>query len=200
MIRAIIFDIGNVLLKFDFNIAIRKLAPLCDVQPDASLLAPIEEIKIALESGRMGREEFVEKAISLLRYRGTPESFVAAWEDIFELNQPMIDLVEQLHSRYPLYLLSNTSDIHMDYVLANYPAFGRFTDAVYSYKVKCFKPDPAIYEVAVRQFGVNPSETVFIDDLPANIESARSLGLHAIAYDFRQHDALLKRLSELGVC
>ncbi len=200
MIRAIIFDIGNVLLKFDFNIAIRKLAPLCNVTPNQKLLAPIEEIKTAYESGQIGREEFLDKAIALLGYRGSRESFVAAWEDIFEENTPMIELVEQLHERYPLYLLSNTSDIHMDYILGKYPAFQRFRDAVYSYKVKCFKPDRAIYEVAIRQFGINPAETVFIDDLPANVESARTLGFHAIAYNFRDHGALLNTLNGLGVC
>lgn len=199
MIRAIIFDIGNVLLKFDFNIAIGKLLPLCEVSPDG-LLAPIERIKVAYEGGQIGRPEFLHEVTTLLKYRGTQESFVAAWEDIFEENLPMSQLVESLRARHPLYLLSNTSDIHMDYILARYPVFQSFSDAVYSYRVGCSKPDRSIYELAASQFAVEPHETVFIDDLPANIEAARGVGFQAIAYDFRQHEVLLQSLTRLGVC
>ncbi len=56
----------------------------------------------------------------------------------------------------PFFLLSNTSDLHMDYLLRVYPVFKLFSDGVYSYKAKCFKPDRRIYEIALGQFGVAP--------------------------------------------
>ena len=198
MIRALVFDIGNVLLKFDFNIAIRRLLPLCG-NADAGLLAPIEEIKNAYESGRIGRDTFLKEVFRLLDFRGDEETFIAAWVDIFEVNAPMLDLVERLHGRYPLYLLSNTSDIHMDSILERYPFFGCFTDGVYSYRVGCSKPAPEIYRLTHEQFGIRPEETVFIDDLEANITAAAASGFQAIQYDFRNHAALLERLTALGV-
>ena len=111
----------------------------------------------------------------------------------------MTRLVEAFHGRYPLYLLSNTNDLHVEYMFRQYPVFQRFTDGVYSHVVRCFKPDRAIYEVAQRQFAVVPHETVFIDDLPANVATARALGWQAIQYDFHNHTALEEELRRLQV-
>lgn len=200
MIRAFVFDIGNVILKFDFTIALGKLASFCRAPVAGSeLMHRIEAIKSLYEGGRIGRVEFLREVFALVDFSGTEQDFVSAWQDIFEENAPMLELIEALHGKFPLYLLSNTSDIHMDYVLERYPVFSRFTDAVYSYKVCCLKPDPAIFELTARQFGLTPGETVFIDDLPANVESARRMGFRAIQYDFRQHEAMLAELRQLGV-
>ena len=111
----------------------------------------------------------------------------------------MFRLVKRLQGRYPLYLLSNTNDIHLNYFTAQYPVFASFSDAVYSHRVGCMKPERTIYEIAARQFGVEPGETVFIDDLPANIAAARAFGFHAIQYDHRQHQHLIEELAALGV-
>ncbi|HWL51900.1 MAG TPA: HAD family phosphatase [Chthoniobacteraceae bacterium] len=199
MIDAFVFDIGNVLLRFDFGKAVARLEPLCDLKSNGRFLAPLEAVKNEYESGRRTRADFLKEAFRLLGYRGDEAGFVSAWEEIFEVNEPMVELVEALHGRYPLYLLSNISDIHVDYILAQYPFFGRFTDAVYSYRVCCSKPDPAIYTVAAQQFGVIPERTVFIDDLPANVAAAQGVGFRAVPYDFRRHDALLGTLAEWGI-
>jgi len=111
----------------------------------------------------------------------------------------MNDLVAQLRKHYPLYLLSNIGDIHTCYIKAKYPVFAAFSGAVYSYLAGCMKPDPAIFEMAIHDFGVNPAETVYIDDLPANVESAARAGFHAIAYDYKQHERLLEQLAALEV-
>ncbi len=199
MIRAFVFDIGNVLLRFDFSLAAKRLVPLSGTPYPAGFPERVDEIKNVYEAGQIDRATFLKEVFSLLQFRGTEADFVAAWEEIFEENFPMTSVVDSLHGRYPLYLLSNTSDIHVDHILRRYPFFGRFDDAVYSYKVRCSKPDRAIYELAARQFGVKPEETVFIDDLPANIASAREVGFRAIQYDFRRHEAFLKELAGLGV-
>lgn len=196
MIKAFIFDIGNVLLPFDFSVALRKLKEHSEVE---SLVEAIEPVKFAYESGRIGRAEFVSKIRDVLNYTGSEAEFVEAWEDIFTENTPMLDLVRALKGRYPLYLLSNTSDLHMDYVFRRYPVFNLFDDAVYSYLAKCFKPDRRIYEIALERFGLVASETVFIDDLKANIEAALELGFNAIHYDFRNHGELDAELRRLGV-
>lgn len=196
MIKAIVFDIGNVLLPFDFSVALRKLQQKSDVE---SLVQAMEPVKYAYESGKIGRAEFLEQIRGVLHYTGSEADFISAWEDIFTENKEMTGLVGALQGRYPLYLLSNTSDLHMDYVFRMYPHFEKFTDAVYSYKVKCFKPERRIYEIALEQFGVNAEECVFIDDLQPNIETALAMGFHAIQYDFRRHHDLTGELRRLGV-
>src|SRR5438093_6732330 len=146
MIKAVIFDIGNVLLPFDFTIAVKKLEASCTAF-SPSIFAAVEPLKIAYESGQIDRADFLTRIRPILRYTGSDADFVGAWEDIFSENAAMSDLVRALHARYPLFLLSNTGDIHVDFIFRMYPVFELFQDAVYSYRVKCLKPDRAIYEI-----------------------------------------------------
>jgi len=197
-IDAFIFDIGNVILRFDFNAAMRNLQRHCDPAAE-SILDQIEPVKVAYEAGGITRSEFQTRMREILRYTGTDTEFISAWEDIFTENEPMIRLIEQLQGRHPLYLLSNTSDIHVDFIFARYPVFQRFTDAVYSYKVRASKPEPEIYRLAIAQFGVDPARTLFIDDLEANIRSGAEAGLQVHHYHHDRHALLLQQLEEAGL-
>jgi len=199
MIRAFLFDIGNVLLKFDFNIALRRLAERGEVSDPVDVVARIDQIKLAYEDGQMDRAAFLRGAFDVLRYRGTEAEFIAGWEDIFVPNEPMVALVEKLHGRFPLYLLSNTSDIHREYVFRQYPFFQCFTAGTYSYEARASKPNRAIYEIAQHQLGLEPAATFFIDDLLPNIETARALGFLTHHYHYDQHPALLAQLAAAGV-
>ena len=198
MLRAFIFDIGNVILRFDFQHAVRKLQQHCNPIAE-SILELIEPVKLAYEGGRMERADFQAELRSILRYTGTDADFVAAWEDIFTENEPMIRLIEALEPQYPLYLLSNTSDIHVEFIFRRYPVFARFRDAVYSYKVRASKPEREIYEIAARQFGIAPAEAFFIDDLAPNIASAAAVGFQTHHYHHDRHGELLEKLKTLGV-
>lgn len=197
-ITAFIFDIGNVILRFDFQQALRKLER--DGAPAAeSILEMIEPVKAAYEGGRLPRADFQAQVREILKYTGSDADFVSAWEDIFTENEPMVRLIEQLQPKFPLYLLSNTSDLHVDFIFRQYPIFQRFQDAVYSYKVQASKPEPEIYQIAARQFQVIPAETLFIDDLEANIRSAADAGLQVHHYHHDRHSALLEQLRSAGV-
>ena len=199
MIRAFLFDIGNVLLRFDFSLALEKLAAQSEVHNPTEVIAAIDRIKLAYEDGQIDRAGFLRGAFDVLRFRGTEADFIAAWEDIFEPNLPMIALVERLYGRFPLYLLSNTNDIHRDYIFRRYEYFGRFTAGTYSYEAKASKPGREIYGIACRQLGIEPAGTFFIDDLLPNIEMARALGFQCHHYHHDQHEALLEQLAETGV-
>ncbi len=197
--RAVLFDIGNVLLRFDFSLALRAVAAHSKIHDPVEILAAVERIKIGYEDGQIDRAAFLRAAFDVLSYTGTEADFVAAWEEIFEPNEPMIALVEQLHGRYPLYLLSNTGDIHRDYVFRRYPFFSRFTAGIYSYAVKTSKPGREIFDIACRELSIEPASTFFIDDLLPNIETARSLGFVCHHYHHDRHDALLADLAAHGV-
>ena len=197
-VASFIFDIGNVLIPFDFNRAIRRIAAQC-VDPFVTLPPEAGALTHLLESGKIDRGEFVRRATALLRYQGGEAEFVAAWQDIFVENHAMTALVTRLRARYPLYLLSNTSDIHADYFEAKYPVFQQFCGAVYSHLAGCVKPEREIFEKAIAKFGVKPEETVYVDDLPANVEGARAAGFEAVTYDFRRHAEFEARLAALGV-
>jgi len=197
-LRAIIFDIGNVILRFDFNLALQKLARHCDPAAE-TILGLIEPVKAAYEGGRMPRADFQAEVRAIFRYTGSDEDFVSAWEDIFTENAPIVELVRRLHGKLPLYLLSNTNDLHVDFIFRQYSVFGLFTDAVYSHVVRASKPEAAIYEIAAKQFGVIPAETLFIDDLLANVEAARTAGFLAHHYHHDRHELLLEELQRFGL-
>ena len=199
MIRAFLFDIGNVLLKFDFARAMHAAQALSSIEDPLNVLPQIDRIKLAYEDGQLDRAAFLRGVFDVLRYRGTEAQFVAAWEDIFEPNEPMVALLDRLHGRYPLYLLSNTSDIHRDYVFRRYEFFARFTAGTYSYEARASKPGREIYEIACRQHALEPATTFFIDDLLPNIETARALGFQAHHYHYDQHAGLLAQLAAAGV-
>lgn len=199
MIRAFLFDIGNVLLKFDFGVALRKISVQAEVADPLVTMARLDQVKLAYEDGQMDRAAFIRGAFDVLRYRGTEAEFIAAWEDIFVPNEPMFALVEKLRGRFPLYLLSNTNDIHRDYFFRRYPVFQRFTAGVYSDQAKASKPSRKIYEIAQQQLGLEPAATFFIDDLLPNIETARALGFNAHHYHHDRHEELLAQLATAGV-
>lgn len=190
MIRAIVFDIGNVILKFDFGIAIDRLRGQCD-PISGEIVASLSALQTSYETGHIPRLEFQRRITEAVRFTGEEREFVEAWEEIFTENLPMTGLIQSLEPKYPLYLLSNTSNLHVDYMWRTYPVFHAFTDAVYSYRAKLFKPDPAIFEVAARQFGVSPVEAVYIDDLEKNVTAAAGVGFQAFQYDYNDHPALL---------
>lgn len=199
VISAFLFDIGNVLLRFDFALALKKLAAESEVDDPVEVLACIDRVKVAYEDGQIDRASFLRGVFDVLRYRGTEEAFISAWEEIFEPNEPMLALVERLHVRFPLFLLSNTSDIHRDYVFRRYPVFARFTAGTYSYAARASKPGAEIYRQAIRAHGLEPAGTFFIDDLLPNIETARALGFRAHHYHHERHEELERELTELGI-
>lgn len=199
MIRAFLFDIGNVLLKFDFSLALRAVAEHSQVHDEVEVLGLIDRVKVSYEDGQIDRAAFLRGVFDVIRYEGREDQFIAAWEDIFTPNEPMFQLVEQLCRTHPLYLLSNTSDIHREYVFRTYPVFQRFTGGTYSYAARASKPGKEIYEIACREHGLEPASTFFIDDLLPNIETARALGFQAHHYHLDQHEALLAQIRAAGV-
>ncbi len=199
MIHAFLFDIGNVIVRFDFSRALRAVASLSDVPDETAALARIDAIKLIYEDGRMSRDEFLSQAFALLKYRGTREQFIAAWQDIFWANEPMHVLIRSLHGRFPIHLLSNTNDMHVEGLFRDFEVFRCVTTAVYSHEVHASKPHPRIYEIACEKCGIEPATTFFIDDLAANIEAARAAGFQAHHYHHDRHDALLADLRAAGV-
>ncbi len=194
--EAFIFDIGNVLLRFDYGRAHRALAGKGAKAPD---MRALEELALSYERGLLDDERFLSALSAVFGHAVPRESLAAGWQDIFEPNSPMWDVVSALHGRFPLFLLSNTNSLQHEYVVRRYRIFEKFADGVFSYRAKLLKPEPEIYAVAIRQFGVRPAETVYVDDLAANVEGARAAGLNAIRYDPDAHGQFLAEIRGLGV-
>jgi epoxide hydrolase-like predicted phosphatase len=197
-IEALIFDIGNVLVPFDWQPFKSRL-----LEGSVNLTAETEmefrELMVRFDLGEMTGEIFARLATRLIGLKGSEAKFIAIWNGIFSSNPPMERIIFSLKERYPLFLLSNTSDLHLAYLMRNYEVLQHFRDGVYSFRAKCAKPERRIFETAVKQFGVQAEKTLYIDDLAANIHAASELGLKTIQYDLTKHTEFERRLAEIGV-
>jgi len=192
---ALLFDIGNVILPFDFGPALARLRGRSKIAEPAAW-RKFEALKIAYESGQLDRAGFLAAVRHTVGFAGEESDFASIWSDIFTPNPAMEAFIEaQAAAGRPLYLLSNTNDLHVEYFTARFPIFGRFGGAVYSHEEKLCKPDPAIFRVAIERFGLQPADTLYLDDLAPNIAAARELGFQTLLYDWRQHEASLAALT-----
>lgn len=193
MIKAFVFDIGNVLLRFNFAPAVQHLSANSSVDPTLGL-EEVERLKLPYERGDTDTPTFLRQIRKALGYGGSEEDLIRCYQEIFWANEPMHRLVETLAPQYPLYLLSNTSQLHLDYVEATYPVFRHFEGGIYSHLAGCAKPEAIIYEKLLSGFSLDPSSTIFIDDLLPNVEAAREWGIQAIHYNPLDHPTLIREL------
>ena len=188
-LRDVIFDIGNVLLFFDFQIFARRIAADCHCSMD-ELWPRLEHPVWELEARGLQAPEFFRVAAERIGYGGSLRDFIAAWQEIFEPNEPVIRFACRLkEAGHRLFLLSNTNPWHAEYFLAQYPVFSLFDDRVFSHEESCAKPEPRIYEIATERFGVSPVETIYIDDRLENIEAGRAAGFRSIHYQGQDLEA-----------
>ena len=197
-IEALIFDIGNVVIPFDWQAAEGQLR-IRSGNGKTSMREDVRELIYRFEVGEIPQTVFVPMAVRAIGFQGDEQEFIAIFNSIFNSNPPMERSIQQLAARFRLYLLSNTSELHLAYLQRNFRVLQHFADGVYSFRAKCTKPDRKIFQVAVKQFDVTPECTIYIDDLEANVRSASDLGFHAIRYDWREHVDFERRLGEFGI-
>lgn len=199
MIKTVIFDLGGVIVPFDFSRAYGKLKRLCGLEPDA-IRAQIgaADIVPAFESGRMASREFVERLTTCLNLDMSFDEFRELWFSIFDPHTLIPEsLLVDLKRNYRLVLLSNTNELHFDMLAERYRLLEHFDHWVLSYKVGAMKPSPAIYEEAVKHARCEAGECFFTDDVAAYVEGARLAGIDA--EQFLGYDKLLGDLKARGV-
>ena len=190
---ALLCDIGNVIVGFDFQRTAHRLAAQSSHTAE-SILQTLHPLKVPLEDGQIDDTTFIREAIATIGFQGSADEFRTAWCEIFHLNLPLVATFDTLPTELPLYLLSNTSGLHKDYLFATYPIFNRFQDGIYSHLARTSKPGRRIFEMAIEHLRLDPTQTFYIDDLADNIATAASLGFVTHHYDLRDHQALDLRL------
>lgn len=184
VIKAILFDLGNVIVPFDFKRAYAKLGPLCSC-PVTEISARLRSTDLVsrFETGRIAAEPFVAELSTLLDLKTTYSEFCDLWTSVFfEDTLVPESLIAGLHGRHRLVILSNTNPIHFSMLKARYPVFRHFDDFVLSYQVGALKPEPEIYQEAIQRAGCRPDECFFTDDIAVNVEAARNHGMDAVQF------------------
>ena len=199
--RAIIFDIGRVLVRVDLHRAQAGLAQGLSLTPEELWSAIGKDPRWTdWQEGRISPRDWHLHLCQRLGIALNFEQFTTVWNYAFD-PQPMqpLRLFEELSKRYRLALLSNTDPIHVAYLEATYDFYQYFPKGrrIYSCMVGVSKPDPLIYRAALRAAKVRAGEAVFIDDVAGNVEAARQLGLSGIQYQSPQQ--LLQAFAGLGI-
>jgi FMN phosphatase YigB (HAD superfamily) len=196
--RAIIFDLGRVLVHFDFNRVYRELESLC---PHAAAEIPRQLAKTRLgeqfETGLLEPREFFAKITEVLGLNVDFERFCALFCGIFTDTLIPESVLEDLGARYRLVLLSNTNAIHFDMIRKTYPILRHFDELVLSYEVKAMKPHPDIYRAAIAKAGCRPEECFYTDDIAEYVEGARRMGIDAV--QFENAEQIQKEMRARGI-
>lgn len=183
MISTIFFDIGNVLVGFDHNRIWQRLADFSPYSPQ-DIQQRIQETRLMPlhETGKLSPQQLFHALQQLLQLGAalSYQQFSLLWADIFWENPPIIDLAEQLRGRYTTGLLSNTGEIHWNWLVSRFAIFRQIDLRILSFQVGCMKPDPQIFHAALRQAQAQPEECAYFDDLQANIEASQKIGVHGI--------------------
>jgi len=185
-IKNIIFDLGGVLLNIDTsktNTAFEALG-ISDFKNNYSL-HKMDKVFEHLETGKISEEAFYNSIKTLSKTPISSNQVRDAWNALLlDFRTESLEFLNKVAPKYKLYLLSNTNSIH-------YTSFSQksgngsgnkffndyFTKAYYSHIIGLRKPDKEIYSFVLEDAGINAAETLFIDDLPGNIEGAKLVGL-----------------------
>ena len=181
-ISAVCFDLGKILLDFDKESMLVRMAEKSPLAPEEmARLIQADPMGLAYETGAVSTCRFFSHLKKLLRYEGTTKELRACFNEIFTPLPDHIALAALLAPHYPLAILSNTNEAHIAYAEAAYSFFSLFPVRIYSHQVKAMKPGRAIYKAAQAALGgIDPLEMLFIDDIEANILGAVRLGWQTI--------------------
>jgi glucose-1-phosphatase len=193
---AIVFDLGQVLVSFDYKHFVDK------VNKHQSGLGEqfIEKYKDNyaihrdFEKGKISEKDFIANMLEYLHHKIDEETFCKYWSDIFSFNNNVIDLLPELKKKYKLYLLSNTNSIHKKYGYQNYEFLKMFDKLFLSHEVGFIKPEEKIYRTIEKVSGFPSEEHLFIDDILEYVEAAKQLGWDGI--QFVGYDDLVENLKE----
>ena len=186
---AIVFDLGNVLINFDYKIAVEKFERIEPNLGNKFLEYHKQNYHIhrEFEKGMIGVDEFISIALKGVDHKVDSATFSKIYSDIFIPNNDVIALLPILKSKFKLILLSNTDPLHKKYGWMNYEFLSHFDHFVLSFEVGAVKPEHKIY-TAVEDFSkLPPKEHLYIDDIKEYVEAAKQIGWDAIQFlSYRQ--------------
>lgn len=195
MIKTIFFDIGGVLLNIHPERTIKQLSDVTKITEQEIEAAFPEEAHHRYERGEISDSEFfkVVKRELPISNNLTEEQFWKAWSLLVGEETEVVKIMNNLTTKYPVWLLSNTNPYH---ILAEerFKLFDKITGGIYSFEVGSRKPEEDIYIKALEIAGVTAEKSLFIDDLIENVEMARSLNMNAI--QFKSVNDLNERLGK----
>ncbi|MCK5029197.1 MAG: HAD family phosphatase [Bacteroidales bacterium] len=203
-IKNIIFDLGVVIINIDTDLTVKAMKELgfSNFQESYTLFKQTDLFD-RLEKGLINPGDFRNELRKHIVDEVSDDKFNKAWGAmLLDFPKERIDLIKKLSEKYNIYLLSNTNEIHYNQYIKDFKnQYGfefnsLFVGAYYSFKMGMRKPDVDIFQSALSDSKLNPEETLFIDDLKANIESAKKTGLKTLWLDVANSEDIVEKLND----
>jgi HAD superfamily hydrolase (TIGR01509 family) len=193
--KAVVFDLGKVLVDFDYSIAARRIAARGKMSAE-EVRHHIEgsPLLFRFETGRMTQEQFFAEVQSATGFDGTLSEFSGFFADIFSPIEPMLRLHAALRQRgVPTYIFSNTNELAVGHIRKNFPFFSQFNGYICSHEHGVMKPDAKLYEVVERTSRLGGSELLYLDDRPENVAAGAVRGWQAVLHESaeKSHSAVV---------
>ncbi len=176
--KALLCDVGGVLLDVDFQRAINRLSSTLGISGEAVHRRVFSSgIKDRHDAGLVSSFEFYKHIVpdDEISY----EHFEAMWSDVFSEKKDVIEHIRFCSKFCRLYIASNTDPIHFSYFVDRYPAFSLFDGFGLSFNLKKTKPDPDFFVTMCREFYIDYHDALVVDDLQQNVEAAQELGIRS---------------------
>jgi putative hydrolase of the HAD superfamily len=188
MIKAVVFDMGGVIVKLDMDTCISNFKELAGFESIEDYLDRFHQKGFIsdLEEGKTTPEEFYRECLKHSRPGTTTETVRYCFCSLLDgVEEDSLELIRSLRGRYDLYVLSNNNPISRAYFCEMLKARGLdpeevFKHQFYSYEMHMLKPAREMFESVIAQTGVKPEEILFIDDAADNVEAAAAAGIRTL--------------------
>ncbi|MEZ4594406.1 MAG: HAD family phosphatase [Chloroflexota bacterium] len=181
--KAIIFDLGGVLVNYDGRSTFTDIAKLANVSLD-DLFPFYQKHDRAFGTGQLSGEDYYQKLIEAFGVSANYETFVTALCRYQQRNEAALAFARELQTRPAVQvgIISNTNVVHAHWLHANLPEFQPFGSVILSNEVGLLKPDPAIFHLSLKQLGVAAHQALFVDDNEENVMGGTAVGLHTLQH------------------
>jgi glucose-1-phosphatase len=197
-IKSLIFDLGNVLFRLDRDRFLKNIS-CCSRFSKKEIEEKLRGLTLfkLYESGFISSQAFFHTFSGLLRLKISYSEFSAAFDSYLVPIPENLCLVDDLRAQYKLAVISNTNELHFQYLAEKYSIDKKFRYLSLSYRVGFMKPSREIFEDCIRHLRIQPENCLYIDDIPAYVNAAKSLGFQAVSYV--SHKKLLGDLKDYSV-
>lgn len=199
MIKAVVFDFGNVIYKFDNTLFLDRISHYTNlsVKELEKRIYDDSDLPEKFETGLISSDEFFKRVIKKCSLSISKPAFIRAYTNIFTPIPSTINLIKKLGENFKLGLLSNTSELDYRYGIKKIDIFPLFDAVSISFEVQAMKPSPKIFEDMVVKLQVKPRECLYIDDIASYVEAATKVGLNGI--HFTSHNKLIQELQKYNI-
>jgi HAD superfamily hydrolase (TIGR01509 family) len=180
--QVVVFDLGKVLVDFDYGIVARKIAARGTLNAtEVQKFIDHSPLLFRYETGLMTKEQFYAEICSATGFCGDIGEFAQVFGDIFEPITPMVEIHSTLRKQgIPTYIFSNTNELAVGHIRRSYPFFSNFDGYILSYEHGAMKPHAKLYEVVERETGRKREEILYLDDRAENVAAGATRGWRVI--------------------